>query len=167
MSTKLLIPSYSSFIPSSKQREHASQINKEYPLDRFDNASDWFFFFHIDPVQRFIHTFGMGVGSIFFAWAIWEWSLLSFLLWGIGVFFFYCLGVISHAVYDKTSAPVERSHLVTTFWPVTLINLHTAFGVYDRQLRQFVEKYPFTVQAHSLIEIERKNLVKHLLRQKD
>lgn len=162
MSKRILVPKYASFFPSEAQRDHAAQINAQYPMSLFENEHDWFFFFHIDPAVRILHATGMNVGVIFFAWAILEWSLYSIPLWGIGVFFFYYLGVITHIIYDRQSAPVERRHLVTTFWTVIVINLKTTFGLYDRELRRFINKYPFTVNAHSLFEIERSSLLKFL-----
>lgn len=167
MSKKILVPRYSSFIPTKQQRIHAAEINNRYPIDRFANERDWFFFFHVDPAIRIIHAFGMNIGLVFFLWAILEWSLLSFLLWGVGVFFFYYLGVLTHILYDGGSAKVEQRHLITTFWPVMAMNFRTTFGRYDKELRHFIQQYPFTFQAHDLIEIERKDLLKFLLTTKE
>ena len=39
----------------------------------------------------------------------------------------------------------------------------TTFGGYDEALREFVDKYPFTTEAHNLVEIEKNNLLKYLI----
>jgi len=163
LADKILIPKHSSFFTSAKFRNHAASINDNYPAGLFENDQDWFFFFHIDPAIRLIHAFGMNMGFYFYVMALLEWSLFSFVYIGFGIFFFYFLGVITHKIYDKSSAPIKREHLRTTFWTVIKINYMTTFGGYDEALREFVDKYPFTTEAHNLVEIEKNNLLKYLI----
>lgn len=158
----ILVPKNSRFFPSKEQRNLSSQRIKEYPPEKFETYNDWFFFIHIDPVQRFIHAFGMYVGSFFFIMIFIEWSKLSFLYYLLGVFFFYGLGVISHAIFDKGTAKSEPKYFITTLKDVIYFNLATTFGFYDKALRRFIKKYPFVIDAYQLEEINRAHLIKFL-----
>jgi hypothetical protein len=161
MTHKVLIPSYSRFFPSKEQREVAAKANREFNVDSFDTYNDWFYFIHINPAQRLLHAFGMFTGFSFFFRSIIELNIIYFF---IGTFFFYFLGLISHFIYDKATARSGPKHFLSTLWPVIRINLHTSFGIYDKSLRAFVEKYPFVSNIHDLQEVPKKNVISYLLK---
>ena len=118
--------------------------------ERFDCYQDYFFFVHIDPVQRFWHSMGMVVGLFFFTMLFYSWSIWSILFYFLGVFFFYGIGVISHAYYDGHSGKSEIKYFHITTPTVIKINLLTLSGLYQKYLDKFIQKYPFTVEAFEL-----------------
>lgn len=164
MQNTLLIPKHTRVFPTEKSRTHAANINYQFGPSDFDSYNDWFYFIHIDPIQRIIHAIGMVIGSIMYLIMLYEWSLWSIIYYFIGTFFFYILGVISHIIYDKGTARSEGKYIITTFWPVIRINLLTITKKYDHDLREFVKKYPFVKDAHELIELDRDKVFTYLLR---
>jgi len=160
---KVLVPRHSRLFPSQEFREECRQRIAAHPPNRFETYNDWFYFIHIDPVQRWIHAFGMFVGTFFFGAMLWAWSWWSLPFYGLGVFFFYGFGVISHKIYDRGEAKSDPKYFLTTLWPVIAINLTTVLFLYDRQLRTFVLKYPFVREAFDLVEIERSSVPSHVL----
>jgi hypothetical protein len=149
-------------MPTRQTRAISFERNQKYTIKDFDSMTDWFFYTHIDPVQRFIHAFGMYMGLFFFAMMFIEWSLFSIVYYLLGAFFYYALGIVSHMTYDKGSGTSERKYLHVTFWPVIQINLATSLFYYDKVLRKFVGKYPFVIEAYDLIEVPRSKLFSHL-----
>lgn len=163
MTEKVLIPRVSSFFPSFETRVKAQEIVKNNPPEKFQNYKDWFFFIHIDPAQRYVHSFGMVVGTFFFAMIFIEWSLLSILYYLLGVFFFYGFGLISHFTYDKGQAKSHPRYFHLTIFITAYFNFLTLFGMYDKALRRFIDKYPFTTKEFDLIEVKKTQLLSHLL----
>ena len=129
----------------------------------FKTYNDWFYFIHIDPAQRIVHAFGMFAGSYFFIMLFLEWSFKSIVYYLLGVFFFYVLGIISHLIYDKGTAKSDPKYFIPTFIPVIKFNILTSLGIYDNSLRRFCDKYPFTVKAYDLVEINGFSLIPFLL----
>jgi hypothetical protein len=85
------------------------------------------------------------------------WNLFFNIL--IAAFFFFYLPLISHYVYDGGGAKSTPEKFIPTFLPVIHINLMTLTGKFDPWLREFIKKYPFTVEAWKLEEKKiRKNL---------
>ncbi len=166
MGRNLLVPRHATFRIIKPKNTVAIKFNASYPEEAFDSVHDWFFFFHINPVVRFVHTFGMLVGLICFVIAAISWNWFTFVWLLIGSFFFYYLGGISHMIYDPDKAKVRPIHLMTGFLPVVRINMLTLMGRYDKALRQFQMKYPFTTEAHDLIEIDSRDLLTYLLKKK-
>lgn len=164
MNKTYLIPRFSHFYPSSSLRETAKQIVLRNPPEKFQNYVDWFFFIHIDPVQRYIHAFGMFVGLALFALMIWEWSWWSGVYLIVGSFFFYGFGILSHMIYDKGTARSSPKYFHETIWPVIEINLLTVTGGYDKKLRAFLSRYPHLSQEMDLVEIPREELWVYLRR---
>jgi hypothetical protein len=118
--------------------------------DKFDSYQDYFFFVHIDPIQRFWHSMGMIVGLFFFYMLFYSWDLWSILYYFLGVFFFYGVGVLSHAYYDGHSGKSEIRYFHVTTPTVIKINLLTLTGLYQNYLKKFIQKYPFTVDAFDM-----------------
>ncbi len=162
MTKTKLIPLEARFFPSKEQRLNSKRRNQEYTKDDFETYNDWFYFIHIDPAQRFVHAFGMYVGTFFFAMIFIEWSILSILYYLLGVFFFYVLGIISHFIYDSASAKSEPKYFLHTLIPVIKFNLLTTFGGYDKSLRAFTKKYPFVIKAYDLVEVPTNKVISHL-----
>jgi hypothetical protein len=121
-----------------------------YGPEKFETYGDYFFFVHIDPIQRFWHSFGMIVGTFFFFMLFYAWNLWSILYYVLGVFFFYGFGVISHAYYDGHSGRSEAKFFHITTPVVIKINLLTLTGLYQWYLKKFISKYPFTVEAFDM-----------------
>ncbi len=69
-----------------------------------------------------------------------------------GMFFFYFLPLISHFIYDGGTAKSTPDKFHSTLIPVIHINLLTLTGRYDNWLRNYIQKYPFTVEAWELEE---------------
>lgn len=159
----VLLPKKSRFYPSASLREFARRRNAAYPKEFFQTYNEWFYFIHIDPIQRFIHVFGMITGLIFFGLMIINWGLISFIYYILGAFFFYGIGIISHLIYDKGSAKSERKYLLTTFYPVIRINVLTLFGRFDQDLRKFINKYPFVKDAYELEEVPKTKIFSFLI----
>ena len=157
MKSTLLLPKSSRLIPSQLQRELGLSRNSRYTIEDFESLEDWFFFTHIDPTQRIIHAIGMALGLLFFAlvfyYILTPNYLMAFITYLFGVFFYYVSGIISHQLYDLGTGRSHPKYLLPTFIPVIKINLATTFKYYDRDLRGFVTKYPFVIEAYELIEI--------------
>jgi len=159
----ILIPRISTFFPSSHTRTLAQSTVRNNPPEKFQSYQDWFFFIHIDPAQRYVHSIGMVIGTIFFMMLFIEWSYWSFLYYILGVFFFYVVGIISHLIYDKGEAKSHPRYFAVTFLTTIQFNLLTLFGMYDKKLREFLKKYPFVAEEYDLIEIKKSQLIFHLL----
>ncbi len=167
---KILIPKESSFFPSKRLREINSLIPIKYGPDFFETYNDWFYFIHIDPVQRLIHSIGMLIGyAMFLALSIdlingfQIYHLLGFL---IATFFYYGFGLFSHLIFDGGKAMSTPGHFIETLPVVHSFNFLTLIGKYDNSLRTFVKKYPFVVEAYDLIEIEEFELFNYLTNKK-
>jgi len=159
----ILVPKNSRVFPTKKIRHDALIRNEKYTKDLFEKYNDWFYFVHIDPIQRFIHAFGMVVGLFFFIMIFLEWSAFSILYYFLGVFFFYVLGIISHKIFDHGTGESERKYLLHTTYIVISINLQTLFFQYNKSLKKFVKKYPFVIEAYDLIEIPSQQLTSYLI----
>lgn len=163
----LLIPREARFFPSKEMRIKAGRRVEHYSLDHFENLQDWFYFIHIDPAQRYVHAVGMLIGIvIYLAQLLYlsELSLLSHLIFfSVGTFFFYGLGIVSHVIYDYGTAKSEPKNFLPTYPVVIKFNLLTLIGRYDQDLRRFVARYPFAIEAFDLIEIPKTQLLTHLL----
>jgi hypothetical protein len=156
-----LVPRSARLFPTQKSRSFHIERNTIYTSDKFNTYNDWFYFIHIDPYLRWVHAFGMVVGVIFFSisfYNFWILGLNSFpiTLCLIGTFFFYFLPLLSHYYYDGGGAKSSPDSYLSTFIPVIHINLLTLTGRYDRWLRKFIIKYPFTVEAWELVERAKK-----------
>ncbi len=152
-----LIPNFSHILPSAKVKLIHEERNAAYTADKFQNYNDWFYFIHIDPVLRWWHSFGCIIGSFFFVrlgfslyYGGLSWEAGRYYL--LGVFFFYVLPLISHLVYDGGSAKSTPDKFHSTLLPVIHINYLTVTGQYDKWLRKFKDKYPFTDEAWKLEE---------------
>lgn len=148
-----LIPSNTRWIPNKASRQASQDRLDRYGADLFESYNEYFFFMHVDPVLRFWHTIGMFAGTLFFVmlaikWNVWPLNLTYYLL---GVLFFYGFGILSHYAYDGGDAKTGVSRFVSTFPTVVRFNLLTATGLYQRELRKFVAKYPVTVEAYGLL----------------
>ena len=159
----ILVPKNSRFFPTTEQRKQSAARVQNYPPEKFETYNDWFFYIHIDPVQRMIHTFGMYVGLFFFTMIFIDWSYQSIYYYLLGVFFLYGLGVISHLIYDQGQAKSAPRYFLSTLIVVIEFNLATTFGYYDKKLRKFIEKYPFVKEAYELEEIKRRDFFKFLI----
>lgn len=148
-----LIPANARWRPTSESRAENCRRVAAHAPERFKKYSDYFFFIHVDPVLRFWHSLGMFAGIAFFALLVfnisnWPWNLV---LYSLGVLFFYGFGVISHYFYDGGVAKTGRKHFWDSLFTVIYFNTLTAFGLYQRRLRRFVEEYPFTIEAYELL----------------
>lgn len=155
----ILDSKFTRLIPSRESRAFHVERNRIYTIDKFESYNDWFYFIHVDPFTRWIHAIGMVLGSIFFYFMGYEFwltgfSLSVFLKYLAGVFFFYVLPLISHYIYDGGSAKSTPERFHSTLIPVVHINYLTLTGQYDKWLRKFIEKYPFTREAWQLEEKE-------------
>lgn len=131
--------------------------NEQFTPDKFQTYNDWFYFIHVDPFLRWVHAIGMMIGCILYYFSAYQLWLTGFGLsvvvkFLIGVFFFYFLPLISHYIYDGGSAKSTPDKFHSTLIPVIHINLLTLTGTYDKWLRKFIVKYPFTVEAWQLEE---------------
>jgi len=143
-------PRNSKWIVDSKTRSvNLARVDK-YGPEHFENYQDYFFFVHIDPIQRFWHSIGMIIGTYFFFMLFYSWNIWSILYYFLGVFFFYGFGVISHAYYDGHSGRSEAKYFHLTTPTVIKINLLTLTGTYQKYLNTFIKKYPFTVDAFDM-----------------
>lgn len=143
-------PKNSKWIMDPSTREKNLARVEKYGPENFDSYGDYFFFVHIDPIQRFWHSMGMVVGTFFFFMLFYVWSSWSFLYYVLGVFFFYGIGVISHAYYDGHSGRSEVKYFHVTTPVVIKINLLTLTGTYQKYLQKFIKKYPFTLEAFDM-----------------
>lgn len=152
-----LSPKWARPIPNKESRKFHQERNDRYTPDKFEHYNDWFYFIHVDPFTRWIHAIGMVIGFIFYfisGYELWIFGLnagvvIKFL---VGVFFFYFLPLISHYIYDGGSAKSTPDKFHSTLIPVIHINLLTLTGQYDKWLRKFMIKYPFTREAWQLEE---------------
>ena len=169
--SKILIPRYSTLIPNKKSVDFFSGIPKKFPPEKFDKYTDWFYFTHLDPVQRIIHAYGMIFGYAIYLFCFYSlffnFGIMTVLIFLVGVFFYYGTGVISHKLYDNGAGKTSPEYFYETFETVHRFNFQTLFGTYDKALRKFITKYPFVMEAYDLIEIEKKDLYKHLIKKKD
>ncbi|WP_408098109.1 hypothetical protein ACJVC5_04065 [Peredibacter sp. HCB2-198] len=152
-------------IPSRESRAFHMERNRIYTPDKFQNYNDWFYFIHVDPFTRWIHAIGMVIGVILYYFSAYELWLTGFsfsvvVKFLVGVFFFYFLPLISHYIYDGGSAKSTPDRFHSTLIPVIHINLLTLTGRYDKWLRKFMVKYPFTREAWQLEETEGNELVR-------
>ncbi len=152
-----LVPEYSQLVPSKDLHQMHLERQQLYPPEKFETYNDWFYFIHVDPIIRWWHAIGMMIGLLFYIIAAYEtWifglGLKVMLEVLIGVFFFFFLPLISHYVYDGGGTKSTPDKFHSTFIPVVHINLLTLTGRYDRWLRKFIQKYPFTVKAWKLHE---------------
>lgn len=157
---KILVPKYARLFPNTESRKFNRARNAEFTPDKFLSYNDWFYFIHVDPYLRLIHALGMTIGTFLYVIAGYKLYLFGFKLGVLvefltGVFFFYFLPLLSHYFYDGGSAKAEPDKLLPTFIPVIHINFLTISGRYDRWLREFIKKYPFTLEAWKLEERER------------
>ena len=154
---KKLTPRSTSILPRKSFRQFHIDRNLQYGPQKFETYNDWFYFIHVDPVIRWWHALGMVIGMGFYLAAASE-ALSNGITWtaggltGAGMFFFYFLPLISHYVYDGGSAKSTPDRFHSTLYPVIHINLLTLTGRYDRWLRTFIGKYPFTREAWDLRE---------------
>ena len=153
----ILQPKFARIIPNSESRKFHMDRNEVYTPDKFQNYNDWFYFIHVDPFLRWVHALGMVTGFILYYFSAYElWltglSLSVVVKFLLGVFFFYFLPLISHYFYDGGSAKSTPDKFHSTLIPVIHINLMTLTGTYDKWLRKFILKYPFTVDAWKLEE---------------
>lgn len=152
----MLVPRRARLVPTKATREHAFQVIRRHPPEDFERYADWFYFLHVDPVQRWIHLVGMILGTYLFYLAYlsclggaWAWGLL---LGVVGTGPFYGFGVLSHLVYDRGAAKSDPAYWHVTFFTVVYINLATASLQYSRTLRRFVERYPWVAREWDLVE---------------
>jgi len=153
----MLVPKSARLIPTAETRAFHRKRNATYTVDKFESYNDWFYFLHIDPYIRWIHAIGMMIGFFFYlvaAYTIWILGFNSGAVIQIlfGAFFFYFLPLISHYYYDGGGAKSTPDRFHSTLIPVIHINLMTLTGSYDKWLRKFIEKYPFTSDAWDLEE---------------
>lgn len=153
----ILWPKYSTFIPTRQSRSFHIRRNSIYTPDKFETYNDWFYFIHLDPHARMIHAFGMVVGTFLYFISFYKfiifgltWNLVFTIL--MAAFFFFFLPLISHYIYDGGGAKSTPDKFLPTFLPVIHINLMTITGKFDPWLRDFVKKYPFTIEAWGLEE---------------
>ncbi|PIK13661.1 hypothetical protein [Halobacteriovorax sp. JY17] len=163
-----LIPRFSRIIPTKETRELANKATLGRGVESFENYADWFFYGHLDPIQRYIHLFGMLSGTILYLYSITtlmnqDWILLITQI-VIATFLFYGTGVLSHFIYDKGASKSDPNYWNVTFKAVIYINLLTLVGKYDEVLRGYVEKYPFTKIDYDLIEVDKKGIWKTILK---
>lgn len=152
-----LIPKSARLIPTAESRKFHQARNEQFTPEKFEHYNDWFYFIHVDPFLRWIHAIGMMIGFILYFFAAYEFWIFGFTFgvvanFMVGVFFFYFLPLISHYIYDGGSAKSTPDKFHSTLIPVIHINLLTLTGQYDKWLRKFIEKYPFTMEAWQLEE---------------
>lgn len=153
----ILQSKFARLIPNRTSRQFHLKRNEQFTPDKFQTYNDWFYFIHVDPFLRWIHAIGMVLGCIqyyFSAYELWLTgiSLSVVVKFLVGVFFFYFLPLISHYIYDGGTAKSTPDKFHSTLGPVIHINLLTLTGTYDKWLRKFILKYPFTVEAWQLEE---------------
>ncbi len=155
---KHLRPRLSRLIPDRESRAFHSARNLRYTPADFDTYNHWFYFIHIDPYTRALHAFGMVTGVSFYAFSLYLFTSSGFQLGAftalfLGAFFFYVFPLLSHYLYDGGGAKSTPDKFLPTLLPVIHINLMTLTGRFDPWLREFVKKYPFTVEAWALEEV--------------
>ncbi len=164
---KVLVPRHSRIFPTKLELDISESIPKKYGPEFFETYQDWFYFAHIDPVQRWIHALGMVIGYgiyIYCGYLAINLMVIPFIIWLlVGIFFYYGSGLISHSVYDRAAGKTTPDHFGDTFGTVHRFNLETLLGIYDYSLRKFIKKYPFVTEAFDLIEIKIEKLPQHLL----
>jgi len=148
-----LIPPNVRWIPNAATRAENRRRLAPYDSSHFKRYSDYFFFLHFDPVQRFWHAVGMWVGIGLFG-MIWAWRdrpLAALGIFAVGFVFFYGFGLFSHLAYDGGAAKTEPGHFLDSMPTVIYINVLSTTGLYQRRLRAFVAEYPFTAEAYGLL----------------
>lgn len=157
-----LVPSFTRLIPTRKTRELANKATLSRGPQDFENYGDWFFYGHIDPVQRYIHLFGMLSGTVLYLYSIFTLVNQQWIALGIQIivatFLFYGTGVLSHIIYDKGASKSDPNFWSVTFKVVVYINLITLVGRFDEVFREYVDKYPFTREDYDLVEVDRLSL---------
>jgi hypothetical protein len=158
--SKFLSPKSARLIPTVESRRFHQLRNDNFTPDKFQEYNDWFYFIHVDPCLRWIHAIGMMIGLILYFYSGFEFWIFGFtpgvvIKFLSGAFFFYFLPLISHHIYDGGSAKSTPDKFHSTLIPVIHINLLTLSGQYDKWLRKFILKYPFTVEAWQLEEREK------------
>ncbi len=148
-------PKNSKLFINEEERQLNARRLSQYSEESFDCHKDFFYFTHIDPFQRFWHCLGMFVGLFFFSLLFYSWSVWSILFYFLGVFFFYGTGLLSHKYYDDNKGRSIAKYFFQTTPQVIRINLLTLFGGYQKSLQEFIDKYPFTVEAYDLEEIHK------------
>lgn len=164
----MLIPRTCRLVPDAAGREKNHQVILDNPPERFRRYADWFYFLHVDPIQRFLHLVGMLLGTYLYyrsALALLAqcWTLGAALL-AVGAFCFYGFGVISHQIYDRGAAKSDPRYWHVTLFTVLYINFATLFGLYQWTLRRFVRDYPFVVDEWDLVEMDWSMFLAHVLR---
>lgn len=159
-----LIPKSARLIPTGETKNFHKLRNQQYGPDKFKCYNDWFYFIHVDPYLRWIHAMGMILGLILYFF-----SAYKFFLFGVnkesigiffsGVFFFYFLPLISHYFYEGRGQKPTPDKFHSTLIPVIHINLMTLTGRYDKWLKKFIIKYPFTSVAWQLEERQKRNKI--------
>lgn len=154
---KVYFSRHSRLVPTKSSREFHLERNARYTPEKFQSYNDWFYFIHVDPFIRWIHAFGMIIGCFLYIISIYEFIIFGFgwapvIKFFAGMFFFYFLPLISHFIYDGGTAKSTPDKFHSTLVPVIHINLLTITGRYDKWLRKFIQKYPFTVEAWQLEE---------------
>jgi hypothetical protein len=157
-----LIPKSARLIPTDETRKFHLARNAKYTMDKFNSYNDWFYFIHMDPFLRWIHAIGMVIGLILYFFSAYQSWILGFSLNVVftffsGMFFFYFLPLMSHYIYDGGTAKSTPDKFLSTLIPVIHINLLTLTGRYDKWLRNFILKYPFTYEAWDLEERQKEN----------
>lgn len=156
MALRFKIPQSSRFIPIRAERQRLFEAIRNRNKEDFHSYWDWFFYIHICPISRFIHWVGMLLGLYFYTQFFFEigkvswWISLSDLI--IGIICFYYFGVISHLIYDNIAGKVVPKYWYITFWAVIYINLITMFGLYGRELKKQIKKYPFINDDWQLVD---------------
>jgi hypothetical protein len=153
-----LRPKHSRPIPDKETRAFQIARNLRYTPENFDNYTDWFYFIHIDPYTRALHAAGMVIGVSSYILSLFLFMSFGFYLDVLtalfaGAFFFYVFPLLSHYLYDGGGAKSTPDKFLPTLLPVIQINLMTLTGRFDPWLREFVKKYPFTVEAWALEEV--------------
>lgn len=158
--TMFLVPKSARLIPTAQSRKFHQERNDKFTPDKFKQYNDWFYFIHVDPFLRWVHAVGMTIGLILYFFSAYEFWIFGMTLgvvtkFLIGAFFFYFLPLISHYIYEGGGDKPTPDKFLTTLIPVIHINLLTLTGQYDKWLRVFIVKYPFTIEAWQLEERER------------
>lgn len=163
----VLIPRTTRLVPTRATRDRCYRRIVDHPPERFDSYHDWFYFLHVDPVQRWIHLVGMLLGTwVFYRAALaalggsYAWAVA---LWVIGCGPFYGFGVLSHWIYDRGAAESDPAYWHITLFSVIYINLATMTGQYGRTLRAFVGRYPWVAEVWELRETTAAELLAQLI----
>jgi hypothetical protein len=143
--------------PSADARARARQRFADVTPERFEAFEDYFFFLHIHPMNRWVHTVGMLIGTAIFGWSLvlliagsW-WCVAAFVL---GHVFFTGFGIFGHWLYDGAAyVRTEAVSFLRAFPWVIRINVDTLTGRFTHRLAPFVERYPFVRDAWDLVDV--------------